>query len=734
MKIFKIDNLMGDIWGGTTAMLVALPSAIAFGVTIFSVLGPQYGAQGAVAGILGTVAIGLLAPTFGGTNRLISAPCAPAAAVLSAFAVEYMTHGGTAELALLLFVLIGFMAGTLQLAMGAFRLGGLIKYMPYTVVSGYLSGVGLIIIGSQVPRLLGVPKDVHFWSAIASPHQWRWQGIVVGIVTILVMVLAPRVTKKVPAPVLGLISGIIVFLGLGLAVDPTLLTMSGNSFVVGRLGGSETDGIFATIVARWSSVSQLGFSVLRDLIFPALTLAVLLSIDTLKTCVVLDALTRTRHESNRELLGQGLGNIASAALGGIPGAGTMGATLVNLSSGAVSRMSGVVEGLTALLAFIMLAPLISWVPVGSLSGILIVVGVRMIDRTSLGFVRNRATFLDFMVVIAVITCALTVDLIAASGTGVVLAILLFIREQIHGSVVRRITSGDQAFSKRVRVQEEMDILSAHGAQTAIVQLQGSLFFGTTSQLYNTLEADLKTRKYLIFDMRRVQSVDITAAHILDQMKDILGERHGVLIFSQLPKHLPSGKDIEQYFDQLGLVRTGHPAKVFNDVDEAMEWAEDQIISEAALPIDDESMLELHEIELFKGRKQETLAELEQNMRIRSVKADEKIFSIDEQGDELFLIRKGTVRIVLPLPDNHVRHIATFGRGSFFGEMSFLDGEPRSADAVAFSDTHLYVLPRKAYDAFVDAHKKVGLNLMEGLASVLANRLRYTNAELRALEG
>lgn len=732
MKALKSETLLGDIWGGTAAMLVALPSAIAFGVTIFSALGTQFGAQGAVAGILGTVALGLLAPVFGGTNRLISAPCAPAAAVLSAFAIDFMSRGGSPELGLLLLALMGLMTGGLQLIMGGLKLGRLIKYMPYPVVSGYLSGVGLIIIGSQLPRFLGAPKGVNVWGALGSPGLWRWQGIAVGGATIAVMLLAPKVTKKVPAPVLGLAAGIMTYLVLGLA-DPALLTLTGNTFVVGALGG-EGGGLMETFSSRWSALGDLGFGTLRDLVVPALTLAVLLSIDTLKTCVVLDALTRTRHDSNRELIGQGLGNLAAAALGGVPGAGTMGATLVNMSSGATTKLSGLIEGIAALIAFVLLAQLISWVPVASLSGILLVIGVRMINWSSLSFLKSRSTILDFAVILAVIACALSISLIVASGVGVVLAVFLFIREQVHGSVVRRIASGDQTFSKRVRVQEEMDILAERGAQTAIVELQGSLFFGTTSQLFHALEADLKIRKYLILDMRRVQSVDITAAHMLEQIKDMLGERHGVLIFSQIPKHLPNGRDMEQYFDQMGLVRSGCPARIFGEVNEAMEWAEDQIITEAALPSNEESLLELSEIELLKDRKKETLIELEKSMETRAVKAGEQLFSIGDHGDELFLIRKGTIRIVLPLAGGQMRHLATFGRGSFFGEMAFLDGESRSANAVAFSDAHLFVLSRKSFEAFADSHKKVGLNLMEGLASVLASRLRYTNAELRALEG
>ena len=150
-----------------------------------------------------------------------------------------------------------------------------------------------------------------------------------------------------------------------------------------------------------------------------------------------DTLTRTRHDSNRELVGQGVGNVASALIGGIPGAGTMGATLVNLSSGAVTKFSGIIEGVLALIAFLLLAEYIAWVPVAALAAILIVIGVRMIDRHSVQFLKQRATILDFFVIIVVITTAISVSLIAASGIGIVLAILLFLREQIGGAVVRR---------------------------------------------------------------------------------------------------------------------------------------------------------------------------------------------------------------------------------------------------------------------------------------------------------
>lgn len=732
MKLPKLENPAGDFWGGMAAMMVALPSAIAYGVTIYSVLGSAHVALGALAGILGAVAMGIVASSMGGTSRLISAPCAPAAAVVSAFAIEAIKSGTPVDQTMLLLTLLGLLAGLMQVMFGVLRLGLLIKYMPYTVVSGYLSGVGLIIIASQVPKLLGTPKGMYFWASLMAPDKWRWQGIVVGLVTIAVMVGAPRVTKAVPAAILGLAAGIASYFGLGLA-DPALMTLQGNSLVVGALGGEGGGSFWDGLVVRWSALSTVSLAQLQTLAIPALTLAVLLSIDTLKSCVVLDALTRSRHNSNRELIGQGLANLSSGAIGGIPGAGTMGATLVNVSGGASTSFSGLVEGVLSLLVFLLLTGLISWVPVSALAGILIVVGTRMIDRNSLHFLKSRSTILDFAVIVAVIGTALTVSLIAASGVGVILAVVLFIREQIGGSIIRRKLLGNETFSKRVRTHAEMEILTEKGTRAAIVELQGSLFFGTADQLYRALEADLKARDFLILDMRRIQTVDVTAAHLLEQVKDMLAERHGFLIFSQIPESLPSGRDLKEYLDQVGLLHPDSPVRVFPTQDDALEWVEDRIIHDAALTRDEEIPLELHEVELFAGRKEQTLAALEQCMEKRHVAAGESIFSRGDAGDELFLIRRGAVRIVLPLSDRQSHHIGTFGRGAFFGEMAFLDGEVRSANAVAFVDTELFVLSRKAFDKLADEHKKLGLRLMEGIASVLASRLRYTNAELRVLE-
>jgi SulP family sulfate permease len=331
-----------------------------------------------------------------------------------------------------------------------------------------------------------------------------------------------------------------------------------------------------------------------------------------------------------------------------------------------------------------------------------------------------------------VVVALTVSLIAASGAGIALAVVLFIREQIRGSIVRGKAYGNQMFSKRVRLPDEMAILEKRGDSTAIFELQGSLFFGTTDQLYTTLEPELKARSYIILDMRRVQSVDLTAVHMLEQIQGILAERNAFLIFSALPENVPSGQDMRKYFDQVGLVKTERRVQTFNELDEALEWAEERLIEEEHLARTLEKPLELREIDVFLGRKETTLAALESCMDKRSYKAGEKIFARGDAGDEMFLIRRGAVRIVLPISDTQGHHLATFGRSDFFGEMAFLDPAPRSADALAFTDIDLFVLSRKRFDTLAEEHKKLAIGLVLSIARVLAIRLRYANAELRAL--
>ena len=729
-EILQKDKLAGDFWGGFAAMLVALPSAIAFGVTIYAAIGPAYASLGAIAGILGATALGLLAPTLGGTNRLITAPCAPAAAVMAAFAIEAVQGGIPAGSVVLLLTVLGLLTGIIQFFLGRVRVGSFIKYIPYPVVSGYLSGVGLIIIGSQLPKLLGAPVHTTWWQALNSPGLWQWQALLVGVVTILVMLIAPRFTKLVPAAILGLLAGVLAYFGIAL-IDHSLLTTANNPLIIGQLPG-ESHGLFEAITGRWLEIGELKVSQVASLLLPALTLAVLLSIDTLKTCVVLDAMTRSRHDSNRELVAQGVANVASACIGGMPGAGQMGATMVNLSSGGQTRMSGVFEGVLALLAFMLLGWLVAWIPVSALAGILIIVGVRMIDRKSFSLLGSRLTVFDFLVIAAVVITALTTSLIVASGIGIALAMLLFIREQLSSTVIRRKTYGDRVFARRRRSKQEMKLLEEKGDRTVILELQGSLFFGTKDQLYDALEPELDKRTYFILDMRRVQGVDVSVAQVLNQLREIIVERGGYLIFTDLPQNLPNGRDLEGFFQQMKITADSDHVKAFRRRDDAQVWIEEQTLGIDSQALEDETLLDLHEMELLKGRKLETVAALEACLESRSCKAGEKIYSVGDSGDRLFLIRRGTVQMMLPTEGASGHHLATYGRGDFFGGLSFLDGQRRGNEAISQTDSELFVLRREAFDELKVHHRQFAHNLIEAIARVLSMRLRYDDMELAAL--
>ena len=731
-SLFRNKLMTGDLWGGVAAMLVALPAAIAFGVTIYTAVGPDFAALGALAGIVGATVIGLIASILGGTDRLISAPCAPAAAVLSAFAIEMVDQGMAAPSVILMLLMVGILTGLLQLLFGVIGIGRLIKYIPYPVVSGYLSAVGLIIIGSQMQKFLGAPVGSAWWRILISPWLWDWRGVTVGVVTMLAMLLGPSITKRLPGTIFGLIAGGAAYFALS-TQDDTLRQLAGNPLVVGPLG-AQGENLLAAIGERWHEIGDLRLAQVASLFGSALTLAALLSIDTLKTCVVLDQMTRSRHDSNRELVAQGIANMASSAVGGIPGAGTMGASLVNLSSGANTRASGLVEGIASLITALILGAFIAWIPVAALAGMLMLVGLRMIDREPLRFIESSATVFDFGVVVAVIVVALTVGLIAASGVGVAMAIILFLREQIGGSAVRHKYYVNQISSTWYRPEQEMRVLEEKGDQAVVFELQGSLFFGTTQQLYTDMEAELKTRSFIILDLKRVQSIDVTAAHLLNQVRDTLRERGALLLLSSVREKLPNGRNLREFLEQTGVTGDESAVRVFPERDSAIEWVEERILGEAeGGPVAVEEALRLQEMELFKTRKDETLVDLEGRLHNRIYAAGETIYARGQPGDAIYLMRRGTVRIFAPIGAGRTRHIASFGRGDFFGGLAFLDGRPRANDAIALVETEVYILSAEQFALIAEEHKKLAFTLVSAIARTLALRLRYADTEIAMLQ-
>ena len=712
-------------------MLVALPSSIAFGVLVYGALGPEYAGQGALAGIIGAAALGIVAPLVSRNGGFITAPCAPAAAVLTALAVELGAKGGlSAGRITALLALTALLSALLQLLYGLLRAGRLIKFIPYQVVTGYLSGVALIIALGQLPKLLGLPKGTSLLQGLAVPGLWNWYGVAVGVATIAVMFAAPRLTHRVPAPILGLAAGFAAYFALA-QFQPSLLHVDANPLVIGPIHSSGT--LLDAIGSRAGQMLEMRVADIGLVLVSALTLSVLLSIDTLKTGVVLDALTRRRHDSNRELLGQGAANAAAFLAGGMPGAGTMGATLVNFSSGGRSPWSGVAEGFFVVVAFALLGELIAWVPIAALAGVLLAVAWRMFDRDMFRLAAHAATRLDFAVIAAVVIVA-QIDLIAASAVGIALAMLLFIRDQIRGSVIVSLLDLRAVRSKRRRLAAENEYIQEHGRDAVVVQLQGNLFFGTTDQLVTQLDSQLGTLRYLLIDLRRVHTMDFTAVHLIEQMRVRLAERGGELLFSGMPSSLPTQPHVEGYLAEFGLVREGSGARVFASRDGALEWMEDRLLEAGGWSSEEEGVpLALGEIDMFKRLDPAALQALSAVIGELSFAAGARVFSRGEEGDEIFFIRRGRVHALLPLEAGKRHHLATFCSGDFFGEIAFLDRDKRSADVEAHTATDLYVLSRGRFEELAARDLKIARLVFERLSFALAQRLRTADAELRVLE-
>jgi SulP family sulfate permease len=337
------------------------------------------------------------------------------------------------------------------------------------------------------------------------------------------------------------------------------------------------------------------------------------------------------------------------------------------------------------------------------------------------------------VVVAVVVVALTIGLIAASGVGVGMAIILFVREQLGGTAVRHKVYVNQMSSTWYRPESEMRVLEQKGDQAVIFELQGSLFFGTTQQLYADLESELRTRQFVILDLKRVQSVDVTAAHLLNQVRDMLRERHAKLILSNLRENLPNGRNLREFLEQTGLFDDEETVRTFPDLDSAIIWVEDRILGEREMEPVIETPMQLAEMELFSKRKDETLKDLEARMTTRSYKAGETIYVRGSPGDEIYWIRCGTVHIHQPMGAGRTRHVASFGRGDFFGGLAFLDGQPRGNDAVAFTDCEMYVLAREQFNLIAEEHKRLAYTLVTAMARTLAIRLRHADSELAMLQ-
>ena len=478
-----LNHWRGDFTGGLTAAVVALPLALAFGVA---------SGAGPMAGLTGAIVLGLLAALFGGTPTQVSGPTGPMTVIMTAVITLLVGRYGQSSGLAMAFT-VALLAGGFQVLFGLMKLGQYITMMPYTVISGFMSGIGAIIVVLQLPPLLGVSLAGPIPTILArlpwAVAHLNPTALAVGLASFALVMLYPkRWNFLLPAPLVALV----VVSGVSVLWLP--------SGALPRLGAMPTG--FPEL--QWP---QVGWGDLRTLGGFALTLAVLGSIDSLLTSLVADNITRSQHDSDQELIGQGIGNMASALLGGLPGAGATMRTVTNVQAGGRTRLSGMVHALVLLLFTLGAGSLASPIPHAVLAGILLKVGLEIIDWSFMArapLLSLRSTGLMWLVLLLTVFW----DLITAVVVGVFLANILTIKRhsELQRQAMRARSGGNDHHDL---IPEEQELLRQAGDQL-LLQLSGPLSFGASKYLTQLLRSSTNFHT-LVLDLSEVPLLGVTAA-------------------------------------------------------------------------------------------------------------------------------------------------------------------------------------------------------------------------------
>ena len=510
---YDLDTLRGDVFGGLTSAVVALPVSLAFGVA---------SGLGAAAGLYGAIAVGFFAAVFGGTRSQISGPTAPMAV---AMAVIITSHSSNLAEALI----VVMMGGLLQVLLGVMRVGRFVAYTPHVVVSGFMSGIGVIVMLIQILPFLGAPTAMGgplgtIRALPAALADANINAFAIALATLLVGVLWPRKwTRFMPGPLVALIVG--TLLGVLALRDVPVI-------------GPIPTGLPQLHLA----LPSVGFLV--SAIQPALILALLGSVDSLLTSLVADSMTGTRHNADRELIGQGLGNIVAGLFGGVPGAGATMGTVINIRAGGSTQVSGALRAMVVLALLLGLGRFVEPIPHAVLAGILMKVGWDIIDWRMIARVhRMRREHLFVML----LTLGLTVfvDLVTAVAIGLIAAGMAHARqlERLELDSVVSVPLLDMAF-----LSEQAGIADPFSARVGLVALRGSFTVASSHKLVGVISDDIKDHEVVIFDFAEASYIDDSAAMLMHQLIEVATHEHTEVVVANL-----SGS-VADTLDALGVLQ------------------------------------------------------------------------------------------------------------------------------------------------------------------------------------
>ncbi|NTS76873.1 SulP family inorganic anion transporter [Catenovulum sp. SM1970] len=489
-NLFNLSTIRGDILGGATAAIVSLPLALTFGVA--SGLGPE-------AGIYGALLVGIFAAVFGGTPTLISEPTGPMTVLMTAVIASLIASDPENGLAMAFTVVM--LAGCFQMLFGAFKLGKYITLMPYSVVSGFMSGIGCILIIMQIAPAIGQasPGGGVIGTLTALPDligNVQFTELALFAATLAILFLMPKKwTRYVPAQLIALI-----------AISLASLYLVDSDDI--RRIGEVSVGLPSIILPSFSAEQW------QTMIVDALVLGMLGCIDSMLTSVIADNLTRSEHKSNKELMGQGLGNLMSGLFGGLPGAGATMGTVVNIQSGARTAWSGLTRVIVLAVGVYGAASLISTIPLALLAGIAVKVGVDILDWS---FIKraHRVSWQSTLIMYAVLSLTVLVDLMVAVGIGLFVANIIII-EKLSQSQSKQIKAISDMDDELPLSKSERELLNQGKGQILYFYLSGPMIFGVSKALSRE-RAAIANHKVVVIDLSDVSLLDDTISLSIENM-------------------------------------------------------------------------------------------------------------------------------------------------------------------------------------------------------------------------
>lgn len=725
MPFTRFPHLLGDLRGAFASLLVGLPYSITAGMLAFAPLGPEYIASGIVAGVASSAVVGFAAAVAGGTACQINGPRGSVAVLMAGMITAIANHAafgvyGEPDVSQILGVamLCIALSGFLQVAFGFFRFGAVVRFLPYPVISGFMIALGLLVLWPQLPAFFGIAVESG-WTDLMKQPGLRWGAIAVGLATVFSFVKSRTMFPKAPAPLIGILAGI--------ATHYLLLHFFGSN-VMG-LTGLDTLASDHYPPRSWSIPDvQFDHTTLEILISvaPAIaTIAFIGSLESLLSSSVLTIASQMRYNSNRELVAQGLSNIAVAAIGGVVSCGAPFRGVANFAAGGRTRLSGVLHSAMAIPLLIFAVPILLATPIAALAGVLIVAGW---DVMLAWFNRLKSCPNEDIIVGALVMMAtLLMGTVPAILFGIIGAMVLYVRNTSRAPL-RGHQDGSVRRSTRIRPEEKAAYLRTLGSTIRVIDAQGSLFFGNADRFGRDLETIAIDCKHLIMNMQRVHEIDPTGALVLMQTMRRLKEKG---IHATLASIFIKGRR-GSVLKSTGLDKVIPQEHWFEDADRALEHAENIELEKHWPNKQQGHELPVSDMDICNGLSAEEIGELEKRLQRMTVAANTVLFSEGDPGDCLYLLALGeiTVSVTIPGQDRRSRRLATYCPGVMVGEMAVIEGKRRSADSITMSDCVLYKLDGLSLEKMHIECPALYSRFMLNITQQLVRHLRNTTLELR----